>query len=126
VTGQGFPTRLLTEKITLKLAQTLLPAFGAAERTQSRVNARRFIDAVGLALLGYRDVHGELPESLDALVPTYFDDEPMDPYADGPLVYRVNGDGSALVYSVGEDLEDDGGVDDFREGDLVIRVGPAP
>ncbi len=125
-TGQGIPTRLLTEKLTLKLAQTLLPTAGAAERTVARNDTRRVVDATGLALLGYRDQHGELPGSIDTLVPTYLDAVPMDPYTDRELVYRVNDDGSALVYSVGENGQDDGGVDDYREGDITIRVGPPP
>ncbi|MFI4862447.1 MAG: hypothetical protein ACIAXF_17410 [Phycisphaerales bacterium JB063] len=124
--GQGFPTQLFTEKLTLKLVQTLMPSVDSAERVEARVNTRRLVDCAGLALLGYRDRHGELPESLDALVPTYLDAVPADLFADAPLVYRVNDDGSALVYSVGGNFQDDGGVDDYRDGDIAIRIGPSP
>ena len=34
----------------------------------------------------------------------------MDPYSDEPLVYRVEGE-SFILYSVGEDFFDDGGID---------------
>jgi len=49
------------------------------------------------------------PVSLDDLVPDYLPDVPKDPYADAPLIYRPGGDG-VILYSVGKDGRDDGGV----------------
>lgn len=95
----------------------------SAQRTQQRSQARQLVQASAIALLGYRDQHGELPDSLDALVPTYFDKVPIDFATGKPLVYRANDDGSALVYSLGHNLKDDGGVDDYNDGDIAIRIG---
>ena len=76
---------------------------------------------VALAIGGYHAEHGEYPPDLRALVPAYLDSLPLD-FATGELpVYRVE-DGVAIVYSLGTDLEDDGGVDDPIEGDIVFRV----
>jgi hypothetical protein len=53
--------------------------------------------------------HGQLPQRLSCLVPDFLTEEPHD-FMDGrPLRYRLNGDGSFALYSVGEDGQDDGG-----------------
>ncbi|MDY0356863.1 MAG: hypothetical protein RBR19_13355 [Sedimentisphaerales bacterium] len=62
-----------------------------------------------LAVLTYEAQKERLPQSLEELVEEgLLDCVPMDPYSDGPLVYRVTGEGFTL-YSVGEDFLDDGG-----------------
>ena len=58
----------------------------------------------GLALLQYRKAHGAFPESLDVLGLENL----TDPYVDKPLHYRTEAEGF-IVYSVGEDQEDNGG-----------------
>jgi hypothetical protein len=58
----------------------------------------------GLALLQYRRVHGTFPPTLDALGLERL----TDPYTQEPLHYRTQGEGF-VVYSVGEDLKDNGG-----------------
>ena len=112
-----------SESVAKVYARMLMPSLGKALRTQDRLNARRLVEATAIALLGYREQHGELPDSLDALVPTYFDTVPIDFATDKPLVFRVNDDGSAIVYSLGNNLKDDGGVDDYNDGDIAIRIG---
>ena len=122
----GWTPQRYTEEVTAIYAQLLMPSYWAAIRTQQRQNTRRLVESTAIALLGCRDVHGELPESLEALVPVYFEGVPMDPYSDAPLIYRVNDDGSALVYSIGDNFEDNDGIDDYREGDIAIRIGAPP
>jgi hypothetical protein len=61
-----------------------------------------------LALKVYHMRHGELPESLDALVPEFFDELPRDWFDGGPIKYNRE---KALVYCVGPDLKDNGGSD---------------
>ncbi len=62
-----------------------------------------------LTILVYRAEKGHLPESLEELAESgLLDRAPMDPYSDGPLIYRVTGEDFTL-YSVGEDFLDDGG-----------------
>ena len=62
-----------------------------------------------IAILRYEKEKGEYPESLDSLVADgYLKRLPMDPFSDGPLVYRATDDGFTL-YSAGLNMTDDGG-----------------
>lgn len=65
-----------------------------------------------LALSAHRSEHGDLPESLDALVPHSLPELPEDPFAPRPLTYRREGAGY-LLYSLGPDGDDDGGRQEF-------------
>jgi hypothetical protein len=53
--------------------------------------------------------HGQLPETLDELVPDFLPSVPIDPNGGKPLRYHPNSDGTYLLYSVGENGVDDGG-----------------
>ncbi|MBD3176857.1 MAG: hypothetical protein GF320_16885 [Armatimonadia bacterium] len=64
--------------------------------------------AVLCGLRLYAMDHGEMPESLDALVPDYLPEMPLDPFTGEPLIYHPPAEGLAL-YSVGPDGQDDGG-----------------
>lgn len=55
-----------------------------------------------------RDNTGELPGSLDQLVPKYLQEVPMDPAVGGPLRY-VRDATSYTIYSVGPDGADNRG-----------------
>jgi hypothetical protein len=56
----------------------------------------------------YRLANGVLPDSLGDLVPRFVDVVPADPYDGRPLRYQKLTKGY-VVYSVGEDGNDDGG-----------------
>jgi hypothetical protein len=77
-----------------------------------------------LALEAYRFERGALPKSLEELVPTYLSAVPQDGFDGNPLRYLPE---RALVYSVGADLLDEGGLaDEPDEGNLdepVFRLG---
>ena len=60
------------------------------EKTDLTV-ARREQAKVQLALADYQSKNGKLPQSLDELVPTYFDVLPADPDTNQPFKYRVDG-----------------------------------
>ncbi|MBN1437485.1 MAG: hypothetical protein JW936_10470 [Sedimentisphaerales bacterium] len=65
-----------------------------------------------LALRLWEAEHGDWPGSLDELVAGgYLDELPGDPYSGGSLVYRRDGD-EFVLYSLGADFDDDGGVQD--------------
>ncbi len=68
-----------------------------------------------MALKAYKAENGALPESLDELVPEYIAEVPRDPFDGQPLRYSRE---KKIIYSVGEDLEDDGGApEDTEEGE---------
>lgn len=61
-----------------------------------------------IAAVLYREKNRDLPRNLPELVPTFLATVPIDPYSSDPIRYRTTKTGF-VVYSVGEDLEDDGG-----------------
>lgn len=63
---------------------------------------------IALAVEEYRLDHGELPDTLDALLGDYLDAIPSDPFDGEPMRYRVLEDGY-VVYSVYINREDNGG-----------------
>jgi hypothetical protein len=64
-----------------------------------------------LAIRGYRRDVGNFPPSLESLVPGWLEEVPVDPFSGHPLIYRADAEGY-LVYSVGQDEIDDGGIFD--------------
>ncbi len=65
------------------------------------------IGAIGLKR--YEMKHGQYPADLSALVPEFVTQLPRDPMDGKPLRYRLNPDGTFLLYSIGENGIDDGG-----------------
>ena len=65
---------------------------------------------MAIALERYRLAHGEYPESLDALAPQFMEKVPHDVIGGRPLHYRRTDDGQFVLYSVGWNETDDGGV----------------
>jgi hypothetical protein len=65
--------------------------------------------AAELAIQVFEQENGRLPTSLDELVPVVLQAAPGDPFADSPLRYRLQENGY-LIYSVGPNGVDDGGV----------------
>jgi hypothetical protein len=78
--------------------------------------ARSRLLQVVLALKNYQLKNGELPSSLSELVPGYLVQIPEDPFSEGKLKYSKT---DSLVYSVGSDLEDNGGA---PEADIVLSI----
>ena len=63
-----------------------------------------------IAVERYRLAEGRLPQSLENLVPAYMEVVPTDPFDGQGLKYRTLETGF-VVYSVGEDLTDEGGAE---------------
>jgi hypothetical protein len=80
---------------------------------------------IACALERYHLAHGEYPETLDALVPQFMENVPHDIIGGWPLHYRHKDDGKFLLYSVGWNETDDGGVPgtlaDVKNGDWVWK-----
>lgn len=80
--------------------------------------------ALGCALERYRSVHGEYPGKLAALVPSFIAALPHDVLTGEPYLYKRDDRGDFVLYSVGWNGSDDGGVPGRRlfddlEGDWV-------
>ncbi len=80
-------------------------------RACRRERAEMRLLQVELALRAWQATHGGLPESLDDLVPEFLSAVPADPFdtADSPLRYQRTEE-TYVLYSVGADGKDDGGV----------------
>jgi hypothetical protein len=100
---------------------------GFASRSKEflyRVLADVQITRAGLGALQYKRDHGELPQGLEQVSLKGL----VDPYTQRPLGYRLEA-GGFVVYSVGEDLKDNGGTprqqDQKTDYDRVWRLSPA-
>ena len=71
------------------------------------------------ALERFRAIGGTYPRTLDQLLPEFLSDVPLELYSDAEMKYRLEADGSYLLYSVGVDRKDDGGTS-VRPG----KIGP--
>ncbi len=65
---------------------------------------------IACGLERFRLVHGEYPENLDALIPQFLDTIPHDIIGGGPLHYHRASHGTFVLYSVGWNRRDDGGM----------------
>jgi hypothetical protein len=95
----------------------------------------RRLAAVALAVrLLAVDHQGQLPATLDGLVPTYLVAVPDDPFSGRPFRY-IRDAKRPIVYSVGNDGIDDGGIEEDRrlgrtqygfKGDIVVNLKLQP
>jgi hypothetical protein len=79
----------------------------------------------GFALVASQRQLGTYPENLEILVPEFLNEVPIDPWSGKPLLYRRTDEG-CVVYSVGDNLQDDNGTDfdsQTMAGDIVLRIG---
>ncbi len=111
-----------TEAIGDILIGICTPNLSLASALCDRAAMQRDVAEVSLALAAYKADHGVYPETLEALTGNYLQTVPKDLFADGPLRYHRDGQGY-LLYSVGINMEDDGGVWDRKAGkdDLAPR-----
>lgn len=76
-----------------------------------------------MATLRYEKSSGRYPDDLEELVTAgYLKESPIDPYSDGPLLYKRTQKGF-LLYSVGPNFEDDGGQIFYSERGRPITRG---
>lgn len=108
------------------LAGVIIPAVTRAPYAYVRCMTQRTNLTTAIAVERYRVAHGNLPETLDALVPDYLDSIPIDAFDGNPLRYRVN-DIGYTIYSIGPDQIDDSGVPMAKvmpdePGDIVLTI----
>jgi len=78
-----------------------------------RAMATRDAAVIGLSCGLFRSARGRYPSKLDELAPEFLDKLPPDPFTGKPFRYELrDGGASFIVYSLGENLKDDGGVKD--------------
>jgi len=121
------------------LASWALPNYLRATQTLARNQTKANQAFVVCALERYRRANGHYPETLDALVPQFADRLPHDIIGGQPLKYRRTDDppsqssgaasGKFLLYSIGWNGKDDGGIvarnqdgkEDWEQDDWVWK-----
>jgi hypothetical protein len=101
-------------------AALLLPGLTRAAQKFAFAQAGTDAAAVACALERYRLARGQFPDSLNALVPDFISRLPHDVIDGQPLKYRRTPDRLYLLYSVGWNKTDDGGIIGLREKGVAV------
>ncbi|HPS55409.1 MAG TPA: hypothetical protein PLP05_07425, partial [Sedimentisphaerales bacterium] len=84
-----------------------------------RLRTSRLALLTTIAIKRYQQETRQLPASLQQLVDSgYLDELPMDPFSDGPLIYKTTKD-DFVLYSVGIDCKDNGGKIEYLDNGRV-------
>jgi hypothetical protein len=117
--------RAVTDIVWGKISQILMDSLGRCHSLRDRTKTRSDLTRVMAAMAVYRAKHKQWPATLADLVPAILPRVPVDPWStdQAPLKYKRTADGF-LLYSLGYNETDDGGVDsaDCEEGDVSISV----
>ncbi|MBU0678356.1 MAG: hypothetical protein KJ626_09580 [Verrucomicrobia bacterium] len=114
IRGRRFPLHFLIRNSFGKILFAVMTP--AIEKVQIRERyTRTLIRAIqtACALQTYRREAGEYPTDISLLVPEYLPEIPIDPFDDRPLRYAPH---TGTLYSVGDNLIDDGGDDGKDSG----------
>jgi len=106
------------------MATRLLPALSRVILRSAAAQTAFNQAAIACALQRYRLANGHFPEALEALAPKFVSRLPNDVLTGEPYKYRLTADGRFVLYSIGWDEKDDGGVPgkilfDEQQGDWV-------
>jgi len=120
--GPTTPTWKKVRNVGKILGVMAVPAYTRAKDEEAKAEARLDVAQVALALKLRKVEHGAYPDSLDALSPALLDEVPEDPCTGKPLVY-VRQDAGFLVYSIGLNGKDDGGLKETEKAGKKVNPG---
>lgn len=100
----------------------IVPAKLKAEQKDLAMLSKLTLLSVELALRAHSVEHGRPPAQLKELSPPLLKEIPRDPFSGKPLVYRPQGT-NWLLYSVGPDRVDNGGIPVARNSANTVRIG---
>jgi len=112
--------------VTSEVAQMIAPNWTRAVDVATEADVLVEATRAAFYVERFRLAHGRVPESLDALVPALVPSAPVDPLSGQPLRVKSRAPGY-VVYSVGLDGQDDGGLEKSATGtatnyDLTVIV----
>ena len=124
--GDVFAAMFIKHRV---LSAILMPALNKTAYRAATAQAAADQAALACTLERYRLANSTFPETLDALVPRFMSALPHDVITGEPYKYRRTNDGEFVLYSVGWNEKDDGGVPgktlfDEKEGDWVWQYPP--
>ena len=108
-------TKMKAMPASYRFSRMMLPAVTNAIIKDARSTASLRAAQTSLAIERFRLATNKLPESLANLVPAYLKTVPADPFDDQPLRYKKL-DKGYVVYSIGDDLKDNGGAEKDANG----------
>jgi hypothetical protein len=110
-------------RLCYTITALLLPAVSAAGAADARGEAWRELTDAALAARRYHLQHGKLPQTLVDLTPDFLPRVPIDPFDGQPLRLLVQDD-KLVIYSIGKDRRDDGGIFDpvKQEPDIGVEI----
>jgi len=112
------------------LARMFFPGVGSVVGKYAREQSSLDLARTAIALERFRLAHGKFPDSLDELAPQFIAKVPHDIINGRPLHYQREANGQFILYSVGWNETDDGGIvahkknsesPDFESGDWVWK-----
>ncbi len=106
------------------LTNAIVPALARCSEFAARGDARRRVARVALAMHRYRAEHDRFPQSPGELAPEFISFLPTDPFDGKPLKLKPTEKG-LVVYSVGPDMTDNGGLPFDKEeetGDIAFEL----
>jgi len=98
--------------------------FRDAPKLLAKSDAQHATAVAALAIARFQAKSGRLPKDLAALVPEYLVAVPLDPFDGKPIKYKQS-DRGVVVYSIGADMVDDGGVpvdEKTEKGDILFAI----
>jgi len=99
------------------LLEIFTPASGRIIEISHRIKMGVYATITIIAAHRYKNDNGHFPDNLNELVAAgYLNDLPIDSFSDKPLIYRKT-DNDFILYSVGRNFADDGGVLGVDRGD---------
>jgi len=93
---------------TQMLVKILMPSLSRSVVLNTKITAQLECTLAGLAAERFRLATGQLPKSLEELVPQYLPGIPNDPFDGKSLRFTTTADG-IVIYSIDENQVDDGG-----------------
>ncbi|MCK5027095.1 MAG: hypothetical protein KAS07_01620 [Candidatus Pacebacteria bacterium] len=116
----SYITKLFSKNLAGKIVTSVVIVSHNNNTKDDRIDVYVGATQLTLALRGYHQEHGELPLSLNALVPEYLTEIPSDPFSGGSIKYDPE---RKVVYSIGWNKIDDGGLlEDEEYKDDVFSV----
>jgi len=120
----GWPFRsALSKEVVDILLWMMWPTLSRVCELQDEATMVHRIETTALALACFRAEHGHWPSSLSELSPAFLKAVPMDVFSRDTLVYQASDQGY-LLYSVGINGRDDGGIRDQKadKDDIAAQV----
>ncbi len=96
-------------------SKSTLPAIVRVYMLEARTDAQLGAAEIAIANKIYKTKHGEYVESLSQLSPEILPTTPLDPFTGKDYIYKKKEKGF-IVYSLGENLKDDGGISQKQTG----------